>query len=50
MILKLGMKHLGMELYRVCINHDPGMTLAYLTARSTKVAQAFEWGKLLKFI
>ena len=23
MILKLGMKHLGMELYKVCINHDP---------------------------
>ena len=24
MILKLGMKHLGMELYKVYINHDPG--------------------------
>ena len=24
MILKLGVKHLGMELYKVCINHDPG--------------------------
>ena len=35
MILKLGMKHLGMELYKVYINHDPGMTLTYLTARST---------------
>ena len=31
---KLGMKHLGMELYKVCINHDTGMTLTYLTARS----------------
>ena len=30
MILKLGMKHLGMEVYKVCINHDPGMTLTYL--------------------
>ena len=30
MILKLGMKHLGMELYRVYINHDPGMTLTFL--------------------
>ena len=29
MILKLGMKHLGMELYKVYINHDPGMTLTY---------------------
>ena len=35
MILKLGMKHLGMELYKVYINHDPVMTLTYLTARST---------------
>ena len=35
MILKLGMKHLGMELYKVYINHDPGMTLTYFTARST---------------
>ena len=32
MILKLGMKHLGMELYKVYINHDPGMTLAYFTS------------------
>ena len=31
MILKLGMKHLGMELYKVCINHDPGMTLTRLS-------------------
>ena len=35
MILKLGMKHLRMELYTVFINHDPGMTLTYFTARST---------------
>ena len=35
MILKLGVKHLGMELYKVGINHDPGMTLTYFTARST---------------
>ena len=25
MILKLGMKHQGMELYKVCINHDPDL-------------------------
>ena len=30
MISKLGMKHLGMELYTVCINHDPGKTLIIL--------------------
>ena len=32
MILKLVMKHQAMELYKVCINHDPGMTLTYFTA------------------
>ena len=48
MILELGMKHGGMELYKVFINHDPWMTLIYFTERSTKVAHAFEWGKLLK--
>ena len=26
MILKLGMKNQGEELYKVYINHDPGMT------------------------
>ena len=40
MILKLGMKHQGMKLYKVGINHDPGMTLTYLMARSTFVAYA----------
>ena len=32
MILKLDMKHPGMEHYKVYINHDPGMTLTYFTA------------------
>ena len=31
MILKLGMKHLGMQLYKVYMYHDPGMTLTYFT-------------------
>ena len=35
MNMKLGMKHLGMELYKIYINLDPGMTLTYFTARST---------------
>ena len=30
MILKLDMKHQGMELYKVYINHDPGMALIFL--------------------
>ena len=34
MILKLGMKHQGEELYKVHINHEPGMTLTYFMARS----------------
>ena len=37
-----------MDLHKVYINHDPGMTLTYFTARSTKVANAFEWKKLVK--
>ena len=40
MILKLGMKHQGMEFYKVYINHDPGMTLTYFMSRSTLVAYA----------
>ena len=35
MILKLGMKHQGEELYKVYINHDLGMILAYFMARPT---------------
>ena len=35
MILKLGVKHQAMELYKVYINHDHGMTLNLFTARST---------------
>ena len=49
MILKLGMKHQAMELYKVFVNHDTWMTLTYFLARSTYVAHAFEWGKLLKY-
>ena len=48
MILKLSLKHQGEELYKVYINHDPGMTLTYFTTRSTYVAHAFDWGKLSK--
>ena len=48
MILKLGMKHQAMELYKVYINCDPSMTLTYFMARSTWVAHAFEWGKIVK--
>ena len=47
MILKLGMQHQGLKLFKVYINDDPGSTLSYFMARSNLVAYAFEWGKLL---
>ena len=42
------MKHRWLKYYNVCINHDPVMTLTQFMARSTWVAHAFEWEKLLK--
>ena len=33
MILKLGVKHQWLELYKVYINHDPGMTLTYFYSK-----------------
>ena len=45
MILKLGMEHWGLKLYKVYINDDPGLTLTYFTARSNLVPYAFEWEK-----
>ena len=46
MVLKLGMQLLALELYKVCINCDPVLTLTYLMARSNVVA--CEWEKLLQ--
>ena len=48
MILKLGMKHLGLKLYKVYINDDPGLTLTYFTLKSNWVTCTFECGKLLQ--
>ena len=45
MILKLCMYHLGLKLYEVYINDDPGLTLTYFMARSNLVTCTFEWGK-----
>ena len=47
MILKLGIQHRGLKLYKVYINEDPGLTLTYFMARSNKITCTFEWGKLL---
>ena len=38
MILKLGMKHQGEELYKVYINHDLGVTLTYFIYPSSQVS------------
>ena len=48
MIFKVGMYHLGLKLYKISINDDPGLTFTYFTARSNLVACTFEWGKLLQ--
>ena len=48
MMLKLGMQHLWLKLYKVCINVDPWLTLTYFMARSNLVAYVFECGKLLQ--
>ena len=48
MILKLGMEHRGLKLYKVYINYHPGLTLTYFTARSNWVTFTFEWEKLLQ--
>ena len=48
MILKLGMQHQGLKLYKIYVNDDPGLTLTYFTARSNLVVYAFELGKLLQ--
>ena len=37
MTLKLCMRHYSFEYYQVCSNDDPGLTLAYFTARSNLV-------------
>ena len=38
MILKLGMYHWGLKVFKVYINDDPGLTLTYFMARSNWVA------------
>ena len=51
MILKFGMQHRGLKLYKIYINSDPGLTLTYFTARSNLVTYAFVWkkGKTMDF-
>ena len=35
-ILKLGLHHRELKVYKVCINDDPGLILTYFKARSKK--------------
>ena len=46
--MKLGVKQSWLKYYNKYINHDPVITLTKFMARSTWVAHAFEWEKLLK--
>ena len=46
LILKLGMYHWGLHLYKIYINDDPGLTLTYFMARSNWVICTFELGIL----
>ena len=46
MILKLGMQHHGLNLYKVCVNGNPGLTFTHFTSRSELVACAVKCEKL----
>ena len=50
MILKPGMQHQGLKLYKVHINDDPGLTLTYFMARSNWVACMFGNGKTVSHL
>ena len=39
-------EHLGLKLYNVYINDDPGLTFTYLTSRSNLFPNAFKFEKM----
>ena len=41
------MQHQRLDVYKVYMNNDPGLTLTNFTARSNWVMYTFEWEKLL---
>ena len=47
-IMKPGMQHHGLKLYKVYINDDFRLTLTYFAAGSNWIAYTFEFGKLLQ--
>ena len=48
MILKLGIQHERIKLYKAYINGETALILTYITARLNLVSCAFEWEKLFK--
>ena len=50
MTLKVVMLHWVLEYYKVCSNDDPGMTLAYFTARSNLVPCALVEKKVKQWV
>ena len=45
MILKLGMQHQRLKLYKVYLNDDFGLTMTYFMGRSNWVTDTFKWEK-----
>ena len=43
MTFKIGVQHQELRPYKVCSSDDPGLTLAYFTARSTLLPSDFMW-------
>ena len=50
MILKIGMQHRVLKLYKVCKTSDPGLTLNYFISRSNLVSCAFEKKTVTKYL
>ena len=48
MILKLGMKHQGEELYKVYVNHDPVMTMTFLQQGQLRSPMHLNGQKIVK--
>ena len=49
MILKLDLKHQAMELYKVYLNYDPGMTLTIFYSKASIGRLCIRIEKLLKW-
>ena len=47
-VLTIGMQHCGLNVYKVYINDDPGLTCINFTAMSNLTAYGCEWEKRLQ--